>query len=50
VNTGTRPFAFLAIYPGAAGHDYERVLRHGMGARVVRDGDGYAVRALEATS
>jgi len=48
VNTGTAPFRFVAIYPGDAGHDYETVLREGMGARVVRDGDGYDVRALEA--
>ena len=50
VNTGSEPFRFLAIYPGAAGHDYQRVLRGGMGARVIRDGDGrgYKVRAVEA--
>jgi glucose-6-phosphate isomerase len=48
VNTGDEPFRFLAIYPGAAGHDYERVLREGMGARVMRTADGYEVRALEA--
>jgi glucose-6-phosphate isomerase len=50
VNTGREPFRFLAVYPGAVGHDYEAVLRDGMGARVVRDGDGYEVQALEATS
>lgn len=50
VNTGTEPFRFLAIYPGDAGHDYEAVLRDGMGARVLRGGDGYDVRALEARS
>jgi len=50
VNTGDEPFRFLAIYPGAAGHDYETVLREGMGARVMRTGDGYDVRALEARS
>ena len=50
VNTGREPFRFLAIYPGGAGHDYETVLRDGMGARVVRDGGGYDVRALEARS
>lgn len=50
VNTGSEPFRFLAIYPGAAGHDYERVLRGGMGARVVRAGSGFEVRALEERS
>jgi glucose-6-phosphate isomerase len=44
VNTGRKPFRFLAVYPGAAGHDYEIVLRRGMGARVLRAGDGYEVR------
>ena len=50
VNTGDEPFRFLAIYPGAAGHDYQRVLEGGMGARVFRkdDGRGYEVRPLEA--
>jgi glucose-6-phosphate isomerase len=47
VNTGHGPFRFLAIYPGAAGHDYEKVLREGMGARVLRGETGYEVRALE---
>jgi glucose-6-phosphate isomerase, archaeal len=49
VNTGDEPFRFLAIYPGAAGHDYQRVLSGGMGARVIRDGEGrgYEVRAVE---
>jgi glucose-6-phosphate isomerase, archaeal len=49
-NTGDEPFRFLAIYPGAAGHDYERVLRGGMGARIFRDGRGYEVRAEEAAA
>ena len=43
VNTGPEPFQFLAVYPGAAGHDYEFVLERGMGLRVVRDTDGYKV-------
>lgn len=46
VNTGREPFRFLAVYPGAAGHDYEAVLREGMGARVRRAGEGYDVEAI----
>ncbi len=40
VNTGSEAFKFLAIYPGAAGHDYERVVREGLGARVLTGSDG----------
>jgi glucose-6-phosphate isomerase len=40
INTGSEAFKFLAIYPGAAGHDYQRVLEEGLGARVLRDGTG----------
>lgn len=47
VNTGEVPFRFLAIYPGAAGHDYERVLAAGMGARVMRNPAGFEVRPVE---
>jgi glucose-6-phosphate isomerase len=46
VNTGSEPFRFLAVYPGAAGHDYEAVLSEGMGARVRRAGQGYEVEAI----
>jgi glucose-6-phosphate isomerase, archaeal len=42
-NVGDDPFRFLSVYPGDAGHDYEWVLRHGMGARVYRDGSGQQV-------
>lgn len=41
VNTGDEPYSFLAVYPGSAGHDYGWVLEHGMGSRVLRDGDGH---------
>jgi glucose-6-phosphate isomerase len=41
VNTGDEPYSFLAVYPGSAGHDYGWVLDHGMGSRVLRDGDGH---------
>ena len=41
VNTGDEPYRFLAVYPGSAGHDYDWVLRHGMGRRV-REIDGGA--------
>jgi glucose-6-phosphate isomerase len=43
VNPRTEPFRFLAVYPGGAGHDYERVVREGMGARVVRGGTTYHI-------
>ncbi len=46
VNTGDQPFRFLAVYPGAAGHDYERVLERGMGARVVRTQDGFELQEV----
>jgi glucose-6-phosphate isomerase, archaeal len=34
VNTGSEPLAFLAIYPGDAGHDYRSVERSGLSLRV----------------
>lgn len=40
VNVGDEPYRFLAVYPGDAGHDYEWVLTHGMGRRVVRARNG----------
>ncbi len=46
VNTGDTPFRFLAVYPGLAGHDYQRILDEGIGASVVRGSDGkYALKA-----
>jgi len=41
INTGTEPYQFLAVYPGSAGHDYEWVLQHGMGQRVLQAQPGY---------
>ncbi|MEU6035047.1 glucose-6-phosphate isomerase family protein [Actinomadura sp. NPDC047616] len=41
VNVGDEPYSFLAVYPGCAGHDYQWVLDHGMGARVLRAPSGY---------
>ena len=41
VNTGAEPYRFLAVYPGCAGHDYDWVLRQGMGSRVLRSADGF---------
>ncbi len=41
VNVGTEPYRFLAIYPGSAGHDYQWVLDHGMGARAIRSPSGF---------
>ncbi|MEJ1155996.1 glucose-6-phosphate isomerase family protein [Microbacterium marmarense] len=40
VNTGDEPYAFLAVYPGGAGHDYGWVLTHGMGSRAYLDASG----------
>jgi len=37
INVGDEPYAFLAVYPGGAGHDYGWVLEHGMGNRVYAD-------------
>ncbi|GAA4065321.1 MULTISPECIES: glucose-6-phosphate isomerase family protein [Actinomadura] len=44
VNTGDEPYRFLAVYPGDAGHDYEWVLRNGMGYRVLGGADGPDLR------
>ncbi|MCW2898460.1 MAG: glucose-6-phosphate isomerase [Streptosporangiaceae bacterium] len=41
VNVGDEPYSFLAVYPGGAGHDYQWVLDHGMGARAMRTPSGY---------
>lgn len=42
VNVGsTDVYRFLAVYPGSAGHDYQWVLGHGMGARARRLGDAF---------
>ena len=43
VNVGDVPLRFLAVYPGSAGHDYDWVVRHGMGRRVLRSGPGHAL-------
>ncbi len=40
INVGTEPYAFLAVYPGGAGHDYGWVLEHGMGQRAYTTADG----------
>ncbi|MFV0406961.1 MAG: glucose-6-phosphate isomerase family protein [Propioniciclava sp.] len=44
VNTGSDPYAFLAVYPGGAGHDYGWVLEHGMGRRAYATTDGFELR------
>ena len=44
VNTGDEPYAFLAVYPGGAGHDYGWVLEHGMGSRAYRAASGVDLR------
>lgn len=48
VNVGDEPFRFLAVYPGAAGHDYDSVAKKGMGVRVLRSKDGYRMVEGEA--
>ncbi|MFA4841653.1 MAG: glucose-6-phosphate isomerase family protein, partial [Agrococcus sp.] len=48
VNVGDEPYAFLAVYPGGAGHDYGWVLEHGMGHRIHRAGDGFELRPYSA--
>jgi glucose-6-phosphate isomerase len=48
VNVADEPYRFLAVYPGRAGHDYGWVLEHGMGKRVLRSADGYALVDYDA--
>ena len=43
VNVGRERFSFLAVFELGAGNDYETVAKRGMGARVLRSGDGYRV-------
>jgi len=51
VNTGPEPYAFLAVYPGSAGHDYGWVLEHGMGRRAfAAEGAGHVLLPYDATS
>jgi glucose-6-phosphate isomerase len=44
VNIGTEDYKFLAVYPGAAGHDYQWVVEHGMGRRAYSAPDGCVLR------
>jgi glucose-6-phosphate isomerase, archaeal len=44
VNTGSTPLAFLAVYSGDAGHDYESVRRSGFSRRVHRGDNGPELR------
>lgn len=49
VNVGSEePYRFLAVYPGSAGHDYQWVLDHGMGARATRLGDAFELVPYES--
>ena len=41
VNVSDTAYRFLAVYPGSAGHDYQWVLDHGMGARAKRLADAF---------
>lgn len=45
VNTGRAPLAFLAVYPGDAGHDYASVERSGFSRRVHHGPNGPELRA-----
>lgn len=48
VNVGESPYRFLAVYPGDSGHDYNWVLEHGMGHRVMRDAQyGHRLETVE---
>ena len=40
VNTGTEPFAFLAVWPAGAGHDYGTIKETGFSRLVLDDGGG----------
>lgn len=42
-NIGNEPFVFVAHYPRLSGHDYAPVIEHGMGARVFKSANAYAV-------
>jgi glucose-6-phosphate isomerase len=44
VNTGEEPFAFLAVYPGQAGHDYGTIEHSGFAQRVLRTAQGPVLR------
>jgi glucose-6-phosphate isomerase, archaeal len=46
VNTGPVPLAFLATYPGDAGHDYESIERSGFSRRVWRGQAGAELRPV----
>jgi glucose-6-phosphate isomerase, archaeal len=44
VNTGADPLIFWACWPGDAGHDYQSIVEHGFGARVLlREGTAQLV-------
>lgn len=48
INTGAEQYSFLAVYPGSAGHDYQWVVDHGMGRRVVAGASGHELVPFEA--
>jgi glucose-6-phosphate isomerase, archaeal len=50
VNTGNTPLAFLAVYTGDAGHDYESVERSGFSRRVHRGPGGPELRSAWSTT
>lgn len=41
VNTGNSQYKFLAVYPGSAGHDYQWVLKNGMGLRAFKSANKF---------
>ena len=48
VNTADTPLAFLAAYPGDAGHDYESIEQRGFSRRVHRRDGGFELRPAGA--
>lgn len=47
---GAEPYRFLAVYPGSAGHDYQWVLDHGMGARAIKFEDAFELVPYDSSA
>jgi glucose-6-phosphate isomerase len=48
INTGDSEYKFLAVYPGSAGHDYQWVLKNGMGLRAFNKNNSFELREFNA--
>ena len=48
INTGTSEYKFLAVYPGSAGHDYQWVLKNGMGLRAFNNKNGFELKEFNS--